>query len=319
MEKTNFDLLLERYLKGDVSEQERNKIEAWLATNKNIHGKEFTWAKSDEEILFQKISRTVDNTDEVIEYRPAAKSRLLLNTMWLKVAASILLLVIAGVFTKDLFFNNTSSVTAKNDVEKTILADGTIVWLQKSSTLEYSEDKAGRYAALTGEGLFEVAKNAALPFTITSGKITATVVGTSFTLKTGVDQIELNVLTGKVHLSAPGNSRGIDVVPNGKVIFSAEGDVQHMSIPEKEKIAIKANPEYTMQFAEAIMETVLARIEKKFDVTVSVDNKSIYRCGMTADLTDQSLETSLKILSEVHDFDYTIQGKAVVISGEGCD
>src|SRR5690348_3960311 len=130
MDKTNFDQLIERYLKGEVTDLERNKIEAWLDANKARNGKSFVGSKQDEEELFRKITSNINNTSEILAYEPGrAKVKPLISRRWLELAATVLLL--ATVTAVLLIWYNSKSngrfeyaTNAEN--EKRILADGTI-------------------------------------------------------------------------------------------------------------------------------------------------------------------------------------------------
>lgn len=322
MEQTNFDQLLERYLNGQLTEHEKIKLEAWLNVVKTKYKQELVLSKEDEDRLFSKITNKIDNLDEVITFRPASTpSRSFLTGSWFRVAATLLLLISAsyGIW----FITDSKSLKTPSGVEsqnqKMILGDGTIVWLQKDSRLSYTEQAGTRHAELKGEALFEVAKDASRPFTITCGKITATVLGTSFNMKEGEHKVELTVLTGKVNLSSSIDKKGINVFPREKVIYGHTGSVEKMMLDSSDFNSIASFTEYNMQFSDTPMHGVFSRMEKKFNVRISLENKALGNCHITADLTDQSLDNTLQMLSELLDLEYKIQGTTVAIHGNGCN
>jgi hypothetical protein len=51
---------------------------------------------------------------------------------------------------------------------------------------------------------------------------------------------------------------------------------------------------------------------------VKVANPQLNKCRITADFTDQSLEKTLAMISELLDIEYTINGSTVAITGNGC-
>ncbi|WP_017260025.1 FecR family protein [Pedobacter arcticus] len=67
---------------------------------------------------------------------------------------------------------------------KLVLADGTKVWLNATSSLSYPSEFSGteRNVELSGEGYFEVAKNEKMPFIVTVGKMKVHVLGTHFNI-----------------------------------------------------------------------------------------------------------------------------------------
>lgn len=321
MEKSNFNLLLERYLTGQVTEEEKTKIEAWLDSTKAKGSGTFVWSKEDEEILFKKITANLNNVDEIVAFEPnQQKVPSIYSNRWLRAAAALLLLAVASyviwvaVYTKSHILHPTVTL------EKMILTDGSIVWLHPKSKLTYREkpDHTERHAELTGEGLFEVAKDASRPFIINCGKITVKVLGTSFDLKAGKDGIELKVLTGRVSLSSQEDKTGIVVEPNKKVIYTGTRGITEITMNDTEVAALTASTEYNMKFSGTAMDKIIGRIEKKFNVHFLVDNKDLFACRITADFTDHSLDNTLQMISEVLDFRYTIEGSTVTVRGGGC-
>ncbi|WP_285011043.1 FecR family protein [Pedobacter faecalis] len=79
---------------------------------------------------------------------------------------------------------NTLSTT-NGETYKLRLPDGSYVWLNSASSLTYSSRliKGGkRRVSLTGEGYFEIARDAAHPFVVTTSKQEVEVLGTHFNL-----------------------------------------------------------------------------------------------------------------------------------------
>gem|GEM_PF-6316281 len=82
--------------------------------------------------------------------------------------------------------------------------------------------------------------------------------------------------------------------------------------------ALTADTEYNMKFRSESMKNVIKSIARKFDVTISVTDKNLNNCHVSADFTDSSLESTLTILTEMLDINYTIKGSHVQLSGKGC-
>jgi ferric-dicitrate binding protein FerR (iron transport regulator) len=321
MEKSNFDLLMQRYLAGEASEQERTKIEAWLDVMKTKKTTDLELSKADEEKLFRKITKNANNLDEVISFLPKQDKKT--NTsLVMQIAATVLILISVSYMLWN--FKNKDSdilkVTSINGIEKIILNDGTLVWLHKGSNLTYFEKQQDgiRYAQLQGEALFEVAKDANHPFIITCGDVNLKVLGTSFSVKTNNDSLQLIVLTGKVNLSTSTNKEGINVEHSEKAFYKKNGEIEKLKLYQSDISTVTANTEYNMQFNNTSMEEVAEKIGKKFNVEVSISGKQTTRCRITADFTDHSLESTLKLITEVLDVSYTQNGNTITISGTGC-
>lgn len=312
MKKSNFDDLLQRYLTHQVTEEERQKIEAWLEIQKTEDDANLELTTEGEEKLFQKITAQIDSKPALSDQK-----KKLLSPWMLRVAASVALVMALGIgfyWARTNFWNNSGT-------DKMVLNDGTLVWLKKESTLLYSEQPSTntRRAELRGEGLFEVAKDANRPFVITCGDFTIRVLGTSFNLKTNADGIELKVLTGKVNVTSPQNNINIDLAPMQEIKYSNAVGLTEATLTPGEVASLAAYTEYNMQFTNQQLSEVLERLEDKFDVAIETDNKAINACHITADFTDHSLETSLKLLTEILHVNYMHVGEnKYFIKGTGC-
>jgi len=320
MQKSDFDQLMERYVTGQVSEQERKKIEAWLDVMKTEDNTDLELSDEDEARIFQKLTSNQTTVDDVVALRPKRKARL--DRWMLRIAAS---LVIASLVSYTVWYftaspENQLEVVSKNGIEKIILNDGSLVWMQGESKVMYYEKQSdgARYATFEGEALFEVVKDEHHPFIVQCGDVKVKVLGTSFSIKTNPEHVELTVLTGKVNLSSAANTEGIDVLSQEKVIYKSNGEFEKLSTNQKEIASITENTDYNMQFTNNRMNDVIKRIESKFNVSVKLSDKNIRNCQITADFTDQSLEKSLQLITEVLDVTYSIKDNTVTITGTGC-
>jgi len=320
MQKSDFDQLMERYVTGKVSEQERKKIEAWLDVMKTEDNTDLELSDEDEARIFQKLTSSQTTVDDVVALRPKRKARL--DRWMLRIAASLVIVSIVS-YTAWYFTASTENqlkVVSKNGVEKIILNDGSLVWMRGESKVMYYEKQndGARYTTFEGEALFEVVKDASHPFIVQCGDVKVKVLGTSFSIKTNPDQVELTVLTGKVNLSSSTNMEGIDVLPQEKVIYKSNGEFEKLSTNQQEIASITKNTDYNMQFTNNRMDDVIERIESKFNVSVKLSDKNIRNCQITVDFTDQSLEKSLQLITEVLDVTYSIKDNTVTITGTGC-
>lgn len=321
MKTTNLEHLMQRYITGEVTEQEKIKIEAWLDVKKTEEGTDMVLDAVDEERLFRKITASIDNVEEIKTFRPGhGRVRALFSNRWFRAAATLLILAAASysiwtVAVKDAVHET----VALHDPKKVILEDGTIVWLQEQSQLTYVNSDRMRRATLSGEALFEVAADPGRPFTISCGEVTVRVVGTSFNLKARAGGIELKVLTGKVNLSSATYQTGVDVSPHEMVVYDPGGNISKVPLDEVAVSAITERTEYNMAFRNTAMENVIARVEKKFDVAVVLVDAHVNTCRITADFTDHSLESTLKMITELLEIDYTVKRGTVTLTGKGCN
>jgi ferric-dicitrate binding protein FerR (iron transport regulator) len=130
-------------------------------------------------------------------------------------AAVFVLAVLLGVFTQKFVFNNDNQF-AGNTIEmewgqmgKISLSDGTQVWLNAGTTLEYpsSFNIKQRLVKLNGEAQFNVSHNKTQPFIVRTKTGDIKVLGTTFNVSSYDDDAELTVtlIEGKVTVE---NSNG---------------------------------------------------------------------------------------------------------------
>jgi ferric-dicitrate binding protein FerR (iron transport regulator) len=320
MQKTDFDLLMERYVTGKVSDQERVKIEAWLDAMGAEDNTELDLTKEEEDRIFRKLTDSLTTVEDMAALKPKRKIRA--DQWMIRIAASLVILSLVSyvVWYYAAPRENQLEVVSKNGVEKIILNDGSLVWLRGESKVMYYEkpDERARYTTFEGEALFEVAKDESHPFIVQCGDVKVKVLGTSFSIKTGVEQVELTVLTGKVNLSSSANTEGIDLLPQEKIIYKSNGEFEKLATNQQEITSITVNTDYNMQFTNMGMGEVVDRLENKFNVSIKLSDKSIRNCKITMDFTDQSLEKSLQLITEVLDVTYSVKDKTVTITGTGC-
>lgn len=161
----------------------------------------------------------------------------------------------------------TSTTTFKNDIRLISLPDGTRVWLNQNSQIEYPAHFSDneRKVTLKGEAFFEVKRDPSKPFVITSGAIKTTVLGTSFNIKVyNEKQPEVNVRTGKVKVEGETNS--VLLLRGDKAVYT-----KGSSTVKKEKTDI-LEPEWkkALLYVDGLtLEQVLTKLKEENDFKVN--------------------------------------------------
>jgi transmembrane sensor len=139
-----------------------------------------------------------------------------------------------------LLFNKIS--TPRGGQYQLTLPDSTRVWLNAASSLRYPAAFAGktRKVELTGEAYFEVAKNAAMPFTVAVEDLEVQVLGTHFNVMAYNDeaQIKTTLLEGAVKVNRNGSSRRLNPGQGAHLIRST-GALEVKDVDTEEAIAWK--------------------------------------------------------------------------------
>jgi transmembrane sensor len=128
--------------------------------------------------------------------------------------------------------------TANGETYRLRLPDGSLVWLNATSSLTYSANlvKNGkRHVTLTGEGYFEVAKDKAHPFIVSTNKQEVEVLGTHFNINSYPDEpsIVTTLLEGIVKVSSDNQKQmlkpGEQAANNGNAIKVGQADIENIT------------------------------------------------------------------------------------------
>lgn len=316
MDESNFDRLLERYVTGKVTEQEKKKIEAWFDVRKTRGEENAALNQQEADELFKRFISNIDSEEEVTSLRPSSARNKNRSRIVIGIAASIVALLTVAVFViNPAWIPNQATAST----ERIILSDGTIVWLRGESKFNYYESNGTRNGILQGEALFEIAKDPAHPFLIKYNDYTVTVVGTSFTLRTTGDSLEVKVLTGKVRLTAGSDSSSIVLQRFESAVMSPSQKISKSSFHDKDVAPLIADTQYDMSFSNTTMREVADKLSAKFNVDFKFSNQRIGNCLVTADFTDHSLESTTAMLADALNTSFKRHGNTIFIEGSGCD
>jgi len=223
---------------------------------------------------------------------------------------------------------------------KTILPDGTTVWLNSESTIHYNADfgQSKREVTLTGEAFFDVTHNEDIPFIVHAKTIDILVKGTAFNVRSypGTEKVQTSLLRGLVELSSatmPG--RKIQLHPNEKITFEVPEINSTLKSSTVKKPVLSTSTTYTIDslkesslaavipevswienrlvFDNEALEDVLEKMEKWYSVDIHLMNEKIASKQVSGILEKENIEEALKALQLLNDFDYTINGREISI------
>lgn len=322
------DYLAKKMLNGTISSEEKEYLDLWYSSNPS----EFPIWELKNENRDQLGERLYQSILTKIELAPANRPKQLFK--YFTLAASILILCSIGIFVwqktgKQEEVVKNMSAFSNGMIIKIHLPDHSIVWLKGNSKLEYPSkfSDSTRNVTLYGEGLFEVAKDKRHPFIIKTGNYLARVLGTSFNIKESIKSktFKLTVLTGKVAVSSANHNRNEFSKPiiithgNEFEVKGSQAKGNLIPAPVAEKVLILNGTEYDMNFENISFNDVKERVEKKFNVKINAGNNNYSNCFLSADVTDQSLENTLKVISAVLNSKYTINKNQINLTGGGCN
>ena len=296
--------LLYKYFKGNANIEEEKQILDWVD------------ASDENRKAFQKERMLYDIalfSEEKQSERLKRKTRILPILQWTaRIAAVMIILFGSGLLFKDYRYNKsaqlqTVAVPAGQRAQIT-LADGTKVWLNSKSTLTYASNfgRKERNVELDGEAYFEVAKNKKIPFFVNTEINRVKVVGTHFNVCAykGSNEFETTLIEGIVDIYPIGSDQVITRLTKDEFFGSYNGKYKKTTLPSYEYLRWK---EGLYCFDDAPFNSLLNKLEKYYNVNISVRNLNIlnYRC--TGKFKEQDgIEHILKVIQKDHKFTYSI-------------
>lgn len=213
-------------------------------------------------------------------------------------------------------------VIPKGERSLITLEDGTQVWINADSKLEYSHDFLNgptRDVYLQGEAYFDVTPDKARPFIVHVGGVEIKVLGTAFNVKGyhGEHKIEATLVHGKISFSGA-SADNVTLAANQRAVF----------LTEKKRLLVENNVQtdnYTswrkgvLVFDDEPLYEILPILERTFNVTIHTDQANSLDCRFTATINNMSLDEVLELFSTSDTIGYTILANEVYITGSFCD
>ena len=316
--------LLSGYFSGDLSGKDRSVVDEWRKES------------PENEALYCECLRAwealplLHEMEQFNSFDALKKVNISLSQPWfskwrvnIQRAAAILLLPLllySGYLTiRNLSLKKTpeeyvmmQTVTSRQGmVTKFSLADGTKVWLNSGSELQFPIRFTGdmREVKLTGEAFFEVIKYEKQPFRVNTKELDIDVLGTSFNVLSYEDdsQSEVTLIEGKICLSAENEQVKKDlgaIHPGQRAVFKKE--LQKVYIENVKVDKYISWLDGNLIFRDDPMDDVIRRLSRWFNVDILVNDPEINGYIYTATFRNENLEQVLKLLKLSAPIDYRI-------------
>lgn len=334
--------LIAKYLAGECSADEKLAMEWWLEEEKNailFDEIKKSWIRQSQEnvqfdtekglsILHDKLNLPEELT---APGEPNQRDYFKLGS-WLSAACVILMMGLGYyLINKNLIREKIAAIsynqksTGRDEVVSFVLPDGSKVWLNKNSKIEFPDKFAGaeREVFLEGEAFFEVVPNPAKPFIVKSNKLSTRVLGTSFNVKAykNDETATVSVATGKVEVSKEiQGSRPVRITqltPKQELVVNTKKDETYIDIVSTFDMASWRHEQ--LVFRNNTYKEVIQRLEADYNIHVELENKSLNDCRVMASFNKGAgLEDILKLLSISNSFSYKINENEITILGGSC-
>ena len=332
--------LIGKYLADEVSEKERVIVQNWLnesernAREFELHKKAWeethiSYRRSDSESVFKNILNKIDDQQELDiadHHQPATKKVKQRFIFIAKIAASLLLFATIWYYFNTVAPKSESPELALKTVHKYNLAgqkskiylpDGSEVWLNAESEITFPEKFSNekREVVLEGEAFFNVIKNLNQPFIVKTGKVSTTVLGTSFNVKAFENEPTIYVALKngrvKVELEDEAGKEAMFLEPGEALKYNKSNA---MALKEEfDQEMLLAWKDGVIVFKDAGFDEIIKTLSRWYGVQFEIENRNNDTWSYSGSFDNAILENVLMSISFTKEFSYNINQKNVTI------
>lgn len=321
--------LLARYLSGECSPEESNRMEAWIASSpknkKMVEQLSSAWNLPEKETVKVDINKLWQDTAAKAGLRSPPIFTFFRQRFFIYAAASLLLA--AGIY---FVLQSLPSKRAgfafkleRIDVEKgknevIVLNDGSKITLDAGSVFMYPRDigSAAREVYLEGEGYFEVSPDLDNPFIVFAQDAVIRVSGTSFNVRAWPQdkKVTVGVASGKVMFHSKKNAEDSQVAVTAGQLSTMLENGRPSSPMEVDISALTGWIMRETFFEDVPLAEILRQLERWFDVSFVLMSESYGHERLTVHIKNRPIESILELLGELTELEYERFGRSIILS-----
>lgn len=331
----NYIELLEKYMQGLTSPEEEKELLHWMQNDsearRTIHAYyEKRWntlPKTDipAELQHKMLMNIKQNIRKDLEKNNNGKYIGIGKTIvWrdiMRYAAAVLITFAVSAFSAYYYYSYTNNdeknfvvYADKGQRSNLILPDGTKVWLNSGSRLEYNNKygKEERKVKLTGEAYFEVSKDKEHRFLVNTGIMDIEALGTAFNVQAYPDEnrITTTLVEGKVRVNTPGKEAILS--PNQQASYSkANGMMTVNNIRNVEYANGWINGEFS--FNGASLEEIARELSRMYNMEIKFKSNDIKKLHFTGVIKNNSLTNVLEIISLTSPVVFEVNNDSIIL------
>jgi transmembrane sensor len=325
----NIDKVISHYLNGQINDQEQKFLDQWLAESdenkKILKNLELAWNQqlyksSEADHKEDEIARSIWRKAQREQHTPFRSK----TSYYWRAAAILFIIITASFFLNEFGFENkvnqvqpVAEVIKQNphgQKSQIMLPDGSKVWLNAGSTLSFPERFADsvRLVKLSGEAFFDVASDTLRAFTVISGGISTTALGTSFNiLAYDTSSIQVSLLSGIVRVNnLTQKDNAIVLKPGFAVSYNNSGDSNTYQFNQANVLAWK---EGILLFDNDNFDEFILKIERWYGVNVKVIGEKPAHWYFNATYSNTYLKEILNHISYSKNIKYKLDEKNLTL------
>ncbi len=222
---------------------------------------------------------------------------------------------------------------------RTMLPDGTTVWLNAGSKIYFDNDFAGatRDVRLEGEAYFDVKKNPHRPFIVHTGNIDIKVLGTVFNVRSypADKTVETTLIRGLVQVTREGypQQKPVYLHPNEKLVVQKiiEEDktrnrvqainrpvitykLAHLDSTIKEIDRVETAWVYNrLEFRGENFDVLAGKLERWYNVNIVFEDENVKQQTFNGSFENETVEQAFTALKTAAPFSFSINGHEIRI------
>jgi transmembrane sensor len=327
--------LIATSLAGEANTQQEAQLQAWISESQE-NARQFEaykkiYALSDKHYTknqYHDLKIDIDHEwnhfTQRIQNTAASNSRKLQNDRqpaWLKIAASLLILVASAFVINYLISKNENvRIETAGQTQTITLPDGSEVTINRYSSISYSQDfgAEARAVTLTGEAFFNITPNTEKPFTIQANRTSVEVVGTSFNVRAydSLDETTVIVKTGVVKFYIPGLRKELRLTAGQKGVYGKNTE-RLICVTNDDPNFLAWNTK-EIAFSDTDLKTVVETLNRAYNAHIIISADVPDNCVVTVKFDHQSLEAVLRVLETTLNLTYKIDSDKIEITSAGC-
>ena len=241
-----------------------------------------------------------------------------LRSNMLKIAAAITLLIVTVFYfkdTKQIEHNYVADAKVTTDT----LTDGSVITLNKKSTLTTVFSQKERRVRMTGEAFFAVAHDKEKPFVIEVKTVEVKVVGTAFSVDNVSKEGKVIISVQEGIVEVKGKKDEIKRLIKGD---NAVYDLATETFENSTDITLKVM-EYKkgkLEFEGEKLKDIVNQFNKFYGQNIEIASSAIENCPVTTVYVGEDIEQWFnEVIKELIKIDIEKQGDKLILKGQGCE